>query len=169
MSLPVAILSAEALNGTVQRVGNGYSALIDCNLVTARLSGVLGCNHPGVIYSGRTAAWIFGAYRTLPTEIEYSVRSSRRVVVSAPPGTVRREVHIDEREVIKIEGFEVTSPLRTVEDILRRTDDLTSHDRVACRLLLSLEKNARKRLLESGRLKKRAPHAQRLRARLSLV
>lgn len=164
--LPVALLSAETLNGTVRRLGDGYAALLDNDLQRARLWNALGEPQPGIVLSGRTAAWIWGVYRSAPSPVEYAVRPQQRTSLPLSPQRIRREIQLDTNDVTHIGMFEITTPVRTAEDILRGTRELSLADRVACRLLLCSAPGARQLLLKRLQTRKRAPFTRRLRDHL---
>lgn len=164
--LPQTVLSAEILNGTLRRLGHGTAALLDAASAQARARSVFPEAHPGIVFSGQTAAWIWGVYRVCPAVREYSVRPSARTSMSLHFATVRREVALSPDEITRIGRFEITTPLRTAADILRAVTDLSTEDTVACRLLLSRSANPREQLEHSIAMKNRAPHTRRLRSHL---
>lgn len=164
--LPVALLSVETLNGTVRRLGGGYAALLDSDLQLARLWNTLGEPQPGIVISGRTAAWIWGVYRSAPSQVEYAVRPEQRVSLPQAPQRIRREIQLQSDEVTHIGRFEITTRIRTAEDILRGSRELSLADRVACRLLFCSASGARQLLFNSLQNRKRAPFTRRLRHHL---
>lgn len=164
--LPQAVLSAELLNGTLRRLGHGTVALLDASSLEARARSVFHEVYPGIVFSGRTAAWIWGVYRTFPSIREYSVRSTARTSVPLLFTTIRREVTLSTDDVRNIGPFEITTPLRTAEDILRSLRYLSTEDAVACRLLLLQSSHSREQFERVVAERNRAPHTRRLRSHL---
>jgi hypothetical protein len=83
---------------------------------------VLADASPRTIAARRTAAWIWGACAAPPPDLECLVSSSARSR-GAPAGSRVSEVRIDDDEVVDLGGGAlVTSPARTVLDLLRSDD-----------------------------------------------
>jgi hypothetical protein len=164
--LSASVLSAEKLSGNVVALGVFYSPLITSQSQKSRLLCALQPQQHGVVFSGETAAWIWGALRNPPAKMEYSVRAERRVSIRAGAPHTKRERQFRAGDVSQIDGFEVTSPLRTVFDLLQTPECATLEVRVACRLLLLSRSNARQVLLEQLDHTPRTPHAKRIRTSL---
>lgn len=133
---PAAVISSAIRQGTLVRCGPGYrpvtwpeSPLVRCTAIAWALTPkYAACNH--------TAAWIWGGSRAPGTVIEISVRTGR-VPYRQQPGTTQHEYVLSEGDVVNVGDYWVTSPVRTVFDLLRSTREFTVADMAACRLLLA--------------------------------
>jgi len=167
--LDPAVLSAERMNGTIVPLGHYYAPIINANSMVARLHCSLQPHHPDVIFSGLTAAWVWGALRDAPARMEYSVRANKRISIRTQIPHIKREMQFSSSDVVRIGPFEVTSPLRTVFDLVQSSAPMTVEMRVACRLLLLREDSARKKILHTLKNKPRTPHATRVREQIMLI
>lgn len=168
-TLPLAVLSAERLNGTVFPVGMFFAPLIGSDTRLARLSTALVPYQDGVVFSGRTAAWVWGVLREPRLPIEYSVDAKRRMQIHSAAPHQKRELCFSGDDVVTLSGYQITTPLRTVFDLLLAQPVLTRELRVACRLLLTFEGVSRQAVLEKLEHSPRIPHTRRLRERLQLL
>lgn len=165
-TLPPTVLSAERLNGTVVQVGTFFAPLIGFDTRLARLSTALVPYQDGVIYSGQTAAWIWGAIRELPLPAEYAVSTTKRMHIRTSTPHRKRELCFSDEDVAVLGGYHVTTPLRTVFDLLLSSQVLTRELRVACRLLFTCDGVTREAVLAKLNSSPRVPHTKRMRERL---
>lgn len=117
--LPLAELSAARLDGDVVRFGPSYFPIDVPPSVSARARSLAPVLPPRFIADRRTAAWVFGALPALPARLDACVRTeSRPSALCHFDGSVR-EVVIDDSEILDVDGVLVTTPLRTMFDLLR--------------------------------------------------
>jgi len=125
-SCPLVELNAAALDGELVRIGDGFWWI---DVPTGRRERALSLGsdlHDGrVIVCDRSAAWVWG-WGAAPLTLSTCVSIAARV-----PSPVRRRLNAREAvisvdEVATIAGTPVTSPVRTVIDLLRHdpTDDV---------------------------------------------
>lgn len=154
-SLPPTILSAEKLSGSIVSIGNGYIPAIDMERCALRLSTLLREPQEYVALSSIGAAWFWGAVRHAPLVPEFSVHVGHRVVVRSRGLHTRRELRLQESDVEYFNGYGVTSPTRTVADLLQGAPSLSNELRQVCRTLFLHEGCSRSsvhhRLSESKR------------------
>lgn len=120
----------------------------------------------GVIISGPTAAWVWGALRTLEAPLELSVSTSSRVNFSCETPFRKREITYLDGDTVNLGDRTVTTPLRTAFDILRSPETFSTDHRVACRLLLRRDSDPRARIEQILAAKARIPNATLVRGRL---
>lgn len=166
-SLPDAILSAERLSGTIVPVGAAFWPLIGSDSLSVRVLAAMHPYQPGTIFSGHTAAWIWGAQRTPPSPFEYSVDSTNRIAISSRVPFVKRELTFLEGDVVEREGRLITSPIRTVFDLLQQPDEAFERAWVAIRVLLLAEGCSREEVLHRLARSPRIPNSRLLRRRLA--
>ena len=78
----------------------------------------------GYAFSGQTAGWLLGLDLAPCDPIEVTV--DRTVPIRARAGVRLRRAALSESEVISIDGFRATSPLRTVRDLGSGRDQVES-------------------------------------------
>ncbi|WP_336659534.1 hypothetical protein [Leucobacter sp. USHLN153] len=137
---PEAIRSAERLRGTLVRCGPGLRPVAWPETPRVRLSALAPWLTPKsggpVVAVGATAAWVWGAMRTPHTLLECSTIGRERR--QFPPHS-RVKLHhysLDEHDIVWFGRGGVTTPARTLCDVLRSSEELSRVERVACRLLL---------------------------------
>ncbi|MBX3093262.1 MAG: hypothetical protein KF680_01780 [Cryobacterium sp.] len=117
--LPETELCTALLDGEVVRVGPGF-APIDLPDSVEQRARALGLVLPRrLIADRRTAAWVHGAIRALPRRLEACARADERASSLLLSDASVREVIIDDRELLDLDGVRVTQPLRTVLDLVR--------------------------------------------------
>lgn len=117
--LPEAELRAALLDGDVVRVGSAFAPIDLPDSVEQRARAV-GLVLPRRLIADRcTAAWVHGAIPVLPQRLEACARSDERASALLLSDASVREVIIDDREVLDIDGVRITRPLRTVLDLVR--------------------------------------------------
>lgn len=133
--LPATELQAARLDGDVYPLGGAYCLIGELEAPRHRARAVLGGRSPRLIAELRTAAWIWGAAPDLG-RLRFAVSPDARTRLALGSGHVLREiVHADE-DVLRLDGFPVTSPLRTVLDLVRSDDEQeTDLHAVVARLL----------------------------------
>ena len=132
--LPEAELRAAVLDGELYALGDRWSSVADPDDAEARARSVLSESSSRTIAARRTAAWIWGACAAPPPDLQCLVSSSARSR-GAPSGSRVSEVRIDDDEVVRLGGVLVTSPARTVLDLLRLSDPHGEAEELALRVL----------------------------------
>ena len=85
-----------------------------------------------------SAAWVWGALSAPPARHQFCVGIGSRVAHSAARWMTVREVVIDRDEIAELEGGLVTSPLRTVVDLVRFGDRFDEAEAGTVRRLAAL-------------------------------
>ena len=85
-----------------------------------------------------TAAWVYGVRADPPAALHVCVDRARRGTASVPPGFDLRQCALDRNDVVRIGGTRVTSPLRTVVDLLRTEQRFTAGLALQLQALLDL-------------------------------
>jgi len=153
--LPEPELRAAVLDGELYAVGDRFSSVADVDDAWARAHSVMSTAGSRTIAARRTAAWIWGGCAEAPRTLECVVSSTSRG--GGPPAGARvSEVQIDVDEVVRLPGdVLVTSPARTVLDLLRGLDWSPTMERLALAVLVEHAVDAREVL----RLSRRRPAA----------
>jgi hypothetical protein len=122
--LPLVVLRAAALDGDLYAIGEGYRPIDLPADPSARAASLAGIAVRERILAGPTAAWVWGA-RPDPGHPYLVVVPPGAAVGHALPGVeggVRvREQQLRARDVMRLAGVPVTTPLRTAIDLLRAT------------------------------------------------
>ncbi|HRN28872.1 MAG TPA: hypothetical protein PK781_04190 [Terrimesophilobacter sp.] len=117
--LPLAELCAVVLDGEATRLGPAFAPIDVPHGVRLRaraLGLVLPSRH---IADRRTAAWVHGALVALPRTLDACVRADERPSPMLGSEARIRQVVIAETEIAILAGVSVTTPLRTIFDLLR--------------------------------------------------
>lgn len=134
--LSEAVLRVEAANGSVHLTRAGHCTALQAASTGGRLEAALHPHQPGIITIGLSAAWVWGAVRTQPRVMQYAVRNTaRRRLKSDVPHTLR-EQHYEGDDVVTLRFRQVTSPVRTILELLSSADWTNLEYQVAIRLLL---------------------------------
>jgi hypothetical protein len=137
--LPIAELCAARLDGELYGVDAAF-APVDTPFTTHTRAAALGAwAHGRLIAEQHTAAWVWGALSDPPERHEFCARIDRRTRPPFGSAFSVREVVIDESEIAHLAGMRVTSPLRTVIDLVRFTPQFTTRDAQIVRELRSLQ------------------------------
>lgn len=150
-SLPVAISSAELLHGTLRRLGPGIVPAHWPDTSLTRAAALRDYLRSNLIPCGMTAAWIWQTAPppTLshPQPSQQATSTSRQMhfpLTFCTAGSLTQKVpswyslhrfKLAPQDVIKLGTISVTSPARTLADILRSRIELTRTVIVTCRLL----------------------------------
>jgi len=122
LDLPAAELYAARLDGEVFAVGGAFLAVDEIEQPRHRVTAALAGLQVTLIAERLSAAWVWGALSAPPARHEFCVGIGSRVAHSAARWMTVREVVIDGDEIVELEGGLVTSPLRTVVDLVRFGD-----------------------------------------------
>ncbi|WP_209560819.1 type IV toxin-antitoxin system AbiEi family antitoxin [Frigoribacterium sp. PvP032] len=163
--LPEVELQAAALDGHVCRVADSWASIVDPDDAWRRAEALAEALGPIVVGARGTAAWIWGARAAAPRRLEAVVPSSARHHVDRADLTVG-EVLIDDDEITQLGRVRVTSPTRTVLDLLRADDWSGDAERLVRTLLVDHHVDPRQvaaLVRRHGRLPGRRRAANRLR------
>ena len=135
---PIAIQSAERLRGTVMRCGPGLRAVGWPETPRVRLATLAPWLEGKRVATHLTAAWVWGAARSLGPRIQVSTRVGRRGVTAHNPELRVYEIRYTQADTHQFGKFRVSTPLRTIIDLLYDHAGFDKRERVACRLLTRL-------------------------------
>jgi len=127
-------LQAARLDGEVYDLAGAYCLIGELEAPTHRARAVLGGRSARLIAELGTAAWIWGA-AAQPERWEFSVTPDARARLSPAEHIAVREIVYAEGDLVDLDGFRVTTPLRTVLDLARfgePFDDRTVARLAAC-------------------------------------
>ncbi|WP_395638906.1 hypothetical protein [Pseudolysinimonas sp.] len=114
-------LQAARLDGEVYELAGAFCLIGEIEAPAHRARAVLGGRSPRLIAELGTAAWIWGAAAE-PLRLEFAVTPDARArLVPAEQITVR-EIVYERDDVCVLDGFSVTTPLRTILDLARFTE-----------------------------------------------
>jgi hypothetical protein len=166
--LPTVELQALALDGEVFRLDQAFCSVAEIDVPWRRASALTEPFGREFVVAGRSAAWVWGALARAPLTHE-AIGETRRTHRDIPAGMRVRRAALDEGDVVDFGAVGVTSPCRTIVDIVRGDDyddedgALVAHlarqhgvDRAACDAVLERVKNlphkrrARRRLDDAG-------------------
>ena len=162
--LPEVELQAAALDGELVRVVDSWASVADPDDPVRRASALADALGTTVIAARETAAWIWGARAAPPRRLDAVVPSSARHHDAGPDVRVG-EVLIDDDETVRLGGLRVTSPTRTVLDLLRGDDWSAAAERLVRTLMADHQVDPR-RVTGLVRRHGRLPHRRRAALRL---
>lgn len=150
-----AVQSAELLRGTLVRCGPGRRLVGWPESPRVRALALSPWLTDQRIAVRLTAAWIWGAAASPGHPLRFAMRDGRRATSPPSPEFTLQQFRMGSGDVVELDGCMVTSPLRTLFDLLRSQGDADREHRVACRLLLARIPDARAliadRLVNGGR------------------
>ncbi|WP_431277379.1 type IV toxin-antitoxin system AbiEi family antitoxin [Leifsonia poae] len=136
--LPLAELQAARLDGQLYRVGDAF-ATVDTPDTAELRAAAFRLSAPRAAVADRlTASWIHGARAGPPVTLQVCVDSAHRISARTLQGLDVRQCILSRGDVVKLGDARVTSPLRTVVDLLRTVDRLTHGLAVELHVLLRL-------------------------------
>jgi hypothetical protein len=121
--LPLAELCAARLDGELYPIGDGYSPVDLPEDAEQRARAIIELCPDRIIAEQRSAAWIWGASDFPPPRHELCASLGARSKSAVPRRSTVREVIIDDSDIVELGGIRVTTPLRTILDLARFTDD----------------------------------------------
>lgn len=122
-------LQAARLDGDVYDLGDGFCLVGEVEGPPHRARAVLAARSRRLIAELTTAAWIWGAHPH-PARLRFAVTPDARARLSPATGIAVREIVYTDGDLRDVDGFAVTSPIRTALD-LARDDDIDDDDRNA--------------------------------------
>lgn len=113
-------LSAARLDGLLIEVGDGYMPPDVPEDASARIASLAPVLTAGYALSGPTAAWVHGVGDMPPACHHLQRVSAQRSRVHPKPRVVMHDRRLDACDVQTIAGVQVTTPLRTLTDLVLR-------------------------------------------------
>lgn len=145
--LPAVVIRAELRRGTLLRCGPGVRSpgWPDCSRV--RAAALAPWWPVGHVAIGGAAAWIWGACRDPGRPLHFAAPRPRRSHVDIHPMIRTHEYEFAAHgDLVDVgDGRVVTTPERTVFDLLTMEDAFADAHRVACRIMLLTTPDARAR------------------------
>ena len=132
---PPAVRSAELLAGVLVRCGPGVRPIGWPESPPVRLAAISEVLEGGYIAISQTAAWVWGAARDPGHRLQVSVPPGRRLPQLQPRDITVRQLRLEPDDLIRLGEHTVSSPLRTLKDIVQGSAQFTSAEVVNCRLL----------------------------------
>lgn len=111
-------LQAARLDGEVYDLAGAYCLVGELEAPRHRARAILGARSPRLIAELRTAAWIWGACDH-PERLEFAVTPDARARLAPGQHIAVREIVYDAGDLHELDGFRVTSPMRTAVDLAR--------------------------------------------------
>lgn len=135
---PATVRSADLMRGALVRCGPGVRPAGWPETPRTRLASLAPWLDGGSYFvTHRTAAWVWGAAKDPGTPLRLCVPRGSRLPAQIPP-LIRFSAHsLSPEDLTVFDGLSVTTPLRTINDLLRNRS-FTVTDVAACRLLLRL-------------------------------
>ncbi len=158
--LPLAELSAARLDGELFGMNMAYCPIDAIDSPELRAESVLPLPEP-LIAERRTAAWIWGATAQPPRVHEFCTSLGARGRAAGPLPMTLREVMIEPADVVRIAGLRVTTPFRTLLDIVRSEARCTDATSAAVRALADLARVDAAECIDYLNSKRHLPHKRR--------
>ena len=132
---PEALRSAERLRGSLVPCGPGLRGAGWPETPRVRIAALAPWLEHGAVAAHLTAAWVWGAARTPGRQLQVTTRARQRRRQADTEWLRVYEFRYSEAETHRFGAFDVTTPLRTVTDMLYAARPFGIVERVACRLL----------------------------------
>jgi hypothetical protein len=169
LDLPLAELCAARLDGELYSVGAAFAPVDEIEQPQHRAAALRTGIHKRLIAEQRTAAWIWGALTAAPMHHQYCATVGARVSRTNVPWLTVREVVIDPREVLIVNGLGVTSPLRTAVDMARFLPNFAQNELDAVTRLMRLGGFGIAECLALMNIRKNLPNKRQAARRLARV
>lgn len=136
--LPAAVRSAERLRGTLVSCGPGHRAVGWPDTPRVRAAALAGfCTMRSTI-ALEAAAWVWGALRSPGHPVTIAATGGGTAAERFNPALHTHDLTFGDGETVRFGGVQVSTPLRTLYDLLRLRDEFEAPERVCGRLLLRL-------------------------------
>ncbi|CAN5261486.1 hypothetical protein BH09ACT1_BH09ACT1_20500 [soil metagenome] len=140
LELPLAELNAARLDGELFALDEGFVPVDQVEGRRHRALALTQFSAGRLIAEQRTAAWVYGASPSAPPQHQFCAPMGARVTPRS--GWMLRlkvrEVVIDAADVIELSGLRITTPVRTVVDLVRIADVFGDADAALVRDLMSV-------------------------------
>ncbi|AMM20912.1 hypothetical protein AX769_13135 [Frondihabitans sp. PAMC 28766] len=117
--LPYVELQAAALDGDVFRVDRAFCSVAEIDVPWRRATALAPLFGTEFVVAGLSAAWVWGALAEAPITHE-AFGDTRRTHRDIPAGTRVRAARTEPVDLVDFGPVRVTSPVRTVVDLVRR-------------------------------------------------
>lgn len=134
---PLSVQHAMRLRGALVRCGPGVRGVGWPDTPRVRLAAIANALEGGQFAALLTAAWVWGAVDDPGTPLSVA-RSAGRSRTSRAVGAQHYELRISPADVVKFGEFGVTTPMRTILDLLHVNPSFGPRERSACRELLRI-------------------------------
>jgi len=138
--LPAPELRAAELDGEVYRLDDCFCPVDEAAGIGHRAVALRSIAPEGLIAEQLTAAWVHGALPSPPARHQFCADIRARVRPTHPGRMSVREVVIQEHEIERIGPLRVTTPLRTVVDLLRFSPVFEAAEGAIVRELMTRER-----------------------------
>lgn len=132
---PAAVRSAEILAGSLLRCGPGVRPCGWPETPRVRLASLAHRLEKDRTAIGRTAAWVWGARHDHGPTIDVATAPGHRAITGETFALRLREICLQTEDRAFLGDYAVTTPLRTLFDLLHQPQAFTTVDVVCCRLL----------------------------------
>jgi hypothetical protein len=136
--LPLAELHAARLDGELFAIDACFAPVDEPAIPALRAESIAVQWPDRIIAEQRSAAWVYGVLTSPPARHELCADLSARARPSNSRHARIREVVIDASELVRIGRLDVTSPLRTVLDLVRFGDEFGRAEATVCSDLMTL-------------------------------
>ena len=136
--LPLSELHAARLDGELFPLGSCFCPIDEPEFAELRAETISRQWPDRLIAEQRSAAWVLGVLQFPPERHELCADIAARARPASLHGVTVREVVIDEDEIVRIGGLDVTNPLRTLVDLARFSDTFSDAEREVCAALVRL-------------------------------
>jgi hypothetical protein len=121
--LPEPELQAARLDGELFAIDECFSPVDEVERLGHRAASLAALVPSRLIAEQHTAAWVYGVVDHPPSKHEFCADIGARIRPASLSRLVLREVVIDPEDIIEIGELRLTSPLRTVVDLARFSED----------------------------------------------
>jgi hypothetical protein len=150
LDLPLAELCASKLDGELFGVGDGFRPVDYPDDIVARALSLSRTLTDGRIAHRETAAWILGATPVLVRPLPVCVHAGLSHGLDPRHGMVLGEAILRAHETFTVGGLEITTPMRTVIDLLRVPETAPFDATISARLLADADLSTAEVELELG-------------------
>ena len=166
--LSIAELTAMRLDGDIVAVGTCFAPLDDVPDVSQRAASLREYADGRLVAERGSAAWVWGAQFPAPSPVELCTAPGERFARAPSLDMVVREVVIARDEITVVEGAAITTPARTVADLVRFTPTWNAEQSELIRRLLEATGTSLGDV-ERARDRYKLTHRRRALRRLALV
>ncbi|HUH52979.1 MAG TPA: hypothetical protein VLZ31_02915 [Microbacteriaceae bacterium] len=121
--LPRSVINAELLLGSVVKCGPGVLGVGWPDSATARAATFKAFDPHDLVVVKESAAFVWGYEWRTSQMIEFSTLNAKRHLEPPPLNTVIHEYSIVDTETVSLAGVLVTTPLRTIYDLIYTSDE----------------------------------------------
>ncbi|WP_449277439.1 hypothetical protein [Leucobacter sp. GX24907] len=139
---PPAVRSVELARGTILRCGPGLRPTGWPEHPRVRAAALAPWLEDGCIAIEMTAAWVWGVCEWSDEFLRLSLGTSRRTGLRCAPAATMRRLSFADDDTTAFQGLRVTTPLRTVFDLVHRSTPLEDAESTACQMLLGSIRNS---------------------------